>query len=122
MTIWEKVVVNLEKGARKFAVAAATFSERVKAEIQIVRLRIRVDELRSRIDELYRVIGRKLVELKKKEALPRTGDLVLKDEDISAALLELAEREKELEDLFADIKHEQSAFKPDPGHTEDGNR
>ncbi len=45
VTIWEKAVLNMQKGSRKIAAAAAVFSERVKAELTIVRLRIRIDEV-----------------------------------------------------------------------------
>ncbi len=68
MTIWEKAVLNMEKGTRKLAVAAAIFSEWAKAELAIVRLRIRIDEVQAGIDELHRQIGRKVMDLKKQDA------------------------------------------------------
>ena len=119
MTIWEKVIVNLEKGTRKFTAAAIVFSERIKAEISIARLRIRLDEIRSLIDEQYRVIGRKVVDLKKKDALPKTADQLVKDEEIVTALAEIVSREKDLEDLNNEIANEQAAFKPAPKRKED---
>ncbi len=119
MAIWEKVVVNIEKGSRKLAATAAVFAERVKAEIAIARLRIRIDEARSRTDELHRVIGRRVVDLRNREAIPKAGDQLLKDEDIAAALAELETVKKDLEDLNEQIKSEQSAFKPEPKRKED---
>jgi len=113
MTIWEKVVVNIEKGSRKLAATAAVFAERVKAEIAIARLRIRLDEARSRTDELHRVIGRRVVDLKNRAAIPKAGEQLLKDDDIAAALAELETVKKDLEDLNEQIKSEQSALKPE---------
>jgi uncharacterized membrane protein len=119
MTIWEKAVVNLQKGAQKLAAMAAIFAERVKAEISIVRLRIRLDEVRSRIDELHRIIGRRVVDLTDRSAIPKAGEQLLKDEDIAAALAEIEARKKDLEDLNEQIRSEQSAFKPEPTQKED---
>jgi uncharacterized membrane protein len=119
MAIWEKVVVNLEKGVRKLAATASILAERVKAEIAIVRLRIRLDEVRSRIDELHRIIGRRVVDLRNRAAMPKAGEQLLKDEDIAAALAELEAMEKDLEDLDEQIKSEQSPFKPEPKQKED---
>jgi hypothetical protein len=119
MAIWEKVVVNLEVGSRKIATTAATIAERVKAEIAIVRLRIRLDEVKSRIDELHRIIGRRVVDLNSRAAIPKEGEQLLKDEDIAAALAELEARNKDLEDLNAEIKREKAAFKPEPEQKEE---
>ncbi len=119
MAIWERVAVNLETGARKLAAMAAIFSERVKAEIAIVRLRIRLDEVRSRIDELHRIIGRRVVDLANRAAIPKTGEQLLKDEDIAAALAEIVARKKDIEDLNEQIESEQAAFKPEPAQKED---
>ena len=119
MTIWEKVVVNIEKGSRKLAATAAVFAERVKAEIAIARLRIRLDEARSRTDELHRVIGRRVVDLKNRAAIPKAGEQLLKDDDIAAALAELETVKKDLEDLDAEIKNVYSAFEPEPTHKEE---
>ena len=48
MMIWEKVMSNMQKGSDKLMAAAATFSERVQAELNIVRLRIRLDNVQER--------------------------------------------------------------------------
>jgi hypothetical protein len=119
MTIWEKSVVNIQKGILKVTVAAATFSERVKAEIAVVRLRIRLDEVQARIDGLHKIIGRKVETLKNSEMMPKTTDQLLKDENIDVALRELGEWKKELEDLKSEIKREQDAFKSVMKQTED---
>jgi hypothetical protein len=119
MAIWEKVVVNLEKGSRKIAATAAAVAERVKAEITIVRLRLRLDEVRSRIDELHRIIGLRVVDLRSKAAIPKAGEDLLIDEGIAAALTELEARKKDIEDLNDEIKREQSAFKTEPEQKEE---
>jgi SepF-like predicted cell division protein (DUF552 family) len=111
MNIWEKVVLNMQKGSRNVAAAAATFAERVRAELAIVRLRLRVDEVSSRISELHRTVGFKLVDLQKKNNLPKTTDQLLKDEDIVAAIVELADREQEFEELNQEIKNIQTDIK-----------
>lgn len=119
MAIWERAVVNMEKGARKLGAIAAIFAERVKAEIAIVRLRIRLDEVRSRIDELHRIIGRRVADLTKKAAIPKEGQQLLKDEEIATALAEIEARKRDLDDLHEQIESEQSAFKPTPAEKED---
>jgi hypothetical protein len=119
MNIWEKVVLNMQKGSKNVAATAATFSERVRVEVAIVRLRLRIDEVSFRIDELHRTVGRKLVNLQKKNALPKTTDQLLKDEDIVAAIVELADREQEIEELNKEIKNIQTDFKTNIRHTED---
>jgi seryl-tRNA synthetase len=119
MTIWETAVLNMQKGSRKVMAAAAVFSERVKAEIAIVRLRIRIDEVQARIDELYRTIGRTTVELRNKGLMPETAEQLFAVDEITAALNELATRKKEIEDLLFEIKHEQDAYKPAAKPTED---
>jgi transcription initiation factor TFIIIB Brf1 subunit/transcription initiation factor TFIIB len=119
MTIWEKAILNMQKGTQKIADVAAVFSERVKAELVIVRLRIRIGEIQARINELYGTIGRKVVELKNKEEVPKTSEELLLDEEIAAAMNELVQQKKEIEELESDIKSEQDAFKPAPKQTED---
>jgi predicted nucleic acid-binding Zn-ribbon protein len=119
MTIWEKAILNMQKGTQKVAVMAAVFSERVKAELAIVRLRIRIDEIQTRIDVLYGAIGRKVVDLKNKSEMPKTSQELLLDEEITAAMNELVQQKKEIEELKNDIKSEQDAFKPAPKQTED---
>ncbi len=111
MTIWEKAILNMQRGSQKLSAAAAVFSERVKAEIAIARLRIRLDEEHARIDEQHRIIGRKIVDLHRRSELPKASEQLLKDDDIDAALTELATHEKECENLLAEIVNEQAVFK-----------
>ncbi len=110
MTVWEKVIVNLEKGAKKISAGAAVFSERIRAEISIARLRIRLDDLNSIIREQHAIIGRKIVELRNKDTLPESIELLLKEEEIAAALAEIVAREQDLNDIRAQIANEQAAF------------
>jgi len=119
VNIWEKSVVNMQKGAKKVAAAAAVFAERVRIELTLVRLRIRIDEVQARRDELYGTIGRKIVDLNKRDELPKTTELLLKDEDIVAAVVELADREQEIDELNNEIKNIQADFKTTAKHTED---
>jgi hypothetical protein len=119
MTIWEKAVLNMEKGTRKLAVAAATFSEWAKAQLAVIRLRIRIDEAQARIDELHRQIGRKVSDLRKQDALPKSTEQLLKDEVISIATTELADREQELEELKTELINVRSDYKSAVKQTED---
>jgi predicted nucleic acid-binding Zn-ribbon protein len=119
MTIWEKAVVNMQKGTQKLTAAAGVFSERVKAEMAVDRLRIRIDEIQTRIDDLYRAIGRRVVDLKNKNEMPMASAELLMDEDITAAVNELAQQKKEIEELKNELKDEQEALKPAAKQTEE---
>jgi hypothetical protein len=119
MTIWEKAVLNIEKGFRKITATAAVFSERVKAELAIIRLRIRIDEVQDRIDALHRIIGRKIMDLKKREALPKTTEQLLKADEIVIAMNELADREQELGELRTGMKNVQTDVRTTAKQTED---
>ncbi len=119
MTIWEKAVLNMQKGSRKIAAAAAVFSERVKAEITIIRLRIRIDEVQGRMNELYAMIGRKIVDLKKKDSLPKTAEQLLSEDEIAAAVTELAGCEEEIGQLQTEIKNIVDDFPAAEKKTED---
>ena len=117
--IWEKVITNMQKGSDKLMAAAATFSERVQAELNIVRLRIRNDDVQESVNEQYRVIGHTLVELNNSGSLPKLAEQVLQDERIAASLIEIAVLEKELDRLNDEIKNEASVFRPTPKQTEE---
>ena len=110
--IWEKVITNMQKGSDKLMAAAATFSERMQAELNIVRLRIRLDNVQERINEQYQIIGHTLVELNNSGSLPELAEHLLQDEKIAAPLIELAALEKELDRLNDEIKNEASVFRP----------
>ncbi len=119
MTIWEKTVLNMQRGAQRISVAAVLFAERVRVEIAIVRLRIRINEVQARIDELHQSIGRKLVNLATGDALPKTSEQLVQNEDISVAMHELTDRKQELEELQDKIRSEQNLFKKAPKRKED---
>jgi hypothetical protein len=119
MTIWEKTVLNIERGTRKLTVAAATFSEWAKAELAIIRARIRIDETQRGMDELHRQIGRKITDLSKQDTLPKSTEQLLKDEVISIALAEIAEREQELEGLKTELKSVRTDYETAAKQTED---
>ena len=112
MTIWEKVVLNIQKGVQRISLVAATFAERMRAEITIVRLRIRIDDIQTQINELHRTIGRTVVDLIQTNTAPKVAEQLLKQENVATALNELAERKKEMQDLKNEIQSEQDAFKP----------
>jgi len=112
MTIWEKSVVNMQKGVQKIVAFAAVFSERVKAEIAIVRLRIKIDDIQKDIARQYQVIGQKVVDLKNGGDIPKTTEQLLNEETISSALSELIEQKKEVEELLNEIRIEQEALAP----------
>jgi hypothetical protein len=120
MTIWEKAVLNMQRGAQRISVAAVLFAERVRVEIAIVRLRIRINEVQARIDELYQSIGRKVVNLALGDALPKASEQLVQDEEISIAMQELADRKQEIEELQNKIRSEQNLFKTTPKRKEDG--
>ena len=111
MTIWEKAVLNMQRGSQRISIASALFADRVRVEIDVVRLRIRIDEVQERIDELYQAIGRKVVNLTRGEALPKTTEQLVQDEEIAAAMSELADRKQELEELHGKIASEQDSVK-----------
>ncbi len=114
MTIWEKVIVNLEKGAKRVNAGAALFSERVRVEIAIAKLRIRQGEVESLIREQEQIIGRKVVALLHQDELPRTTEQLIKDEAIVTALAEIVSRERDLEDIRNEIANEQAVFTEKP--------
>ncbi len=112
MTVWEKAILNMQKGTHRIAATASVIAERVRCEINIIRLRIKLDEVQARIDDQYRIIGRRVVNLKNGDALPKTAEQLVNDEQIAAAVAEIEARRKEREDLQQEIAHEQAAFKP----------
>jgi len=109
MTIWEKAILNMERGTKRISIAAVLFSERVRIEIALVRLRMRTGEVLDSIDELYQVIGRRVVNLARGDALPQTSEQLVRDEEIAPVMHELADRKQELEELNAMIKTEQAS-------------
>ncbi len=119
MNIWEKTIVNVQKGYERLTALAAAFSERARAEVNIVRIRLRIDGIRARMDELHRIIGFRVMELKTGGNIPKTTEQMLKDDDIAGAASELTERERELADLNEELRSVQTDFNPDKKHSEE---
>jgi predicted nucleic acid-binding Zn-ribbon protein len=111
MTIWEKAILNMQRGSQRISISAALFAERVRVEINIVRLRIRIDEVQERIDAQYQAIGRKVVNLTRGDALPKMTEQLVQDEEIAAAMAELTDRKQEIEELRNTIVNEQASVK-----------
>ncbi len=109
MTVWEKVSINLQRGMERIAVFAAFFSERVKAEARIVRLRLKLNSVQKRIDGLHLAIGKRIIEIQTGPNLPKSTDALFKDDVIAAALTEIAERTKEIEDLERELREERAS-------------
>jgi predicted nucleic acid-binding Zn-ribbon protein len=111
MTIWEKAILNMQRGSQRISISAALFADRARVEINIVRLRIRIDEVQERIDTLHQAIGRKVVNLTRGDALPETTGQLVRDEEIAAAMTELTDRKQEIEELRDMIVSEQASVK-----------
>jgi predicted nucleic acid-binding Zn-ribbon protein len=111
MTIWEKAILNMERGSKRVTVAAALFADRVRVEINVIRMRIRIDEVQERMDELYQTIGRQVVNLARGDALPKTTEQLIKNDDIATAMTELADRKQEIAELREMIVSEQATEK-----------
>jgi hypothetical protein len=109
MTIWEKAILNMERGSKRVAVTAALLAERVRVEINVIRIRIRIDEVQEQMDELYRAVGRKVVNLARGDALPKTTELLVKDEEIASAMADIADRKQEIAELRERIVSEQAS-------------
>jgi hypothetical protein len=119
MTIFDKVLINLHRGAERLKEIAAVFSERVKSDLNIIRIRIRMDGVQKSIDAAYRDIGRRVVDLRAKAAFSKAEEHLLNDEEIVAAFAELVRRKKELDDLNAELKREQTDFAAVTNKSED---
>jgi len=111
MTVWEKSLINLQKGYGKLMSFAATVSERAKAEINIIRLRMQIDALRGTIGDYHRSIGKKLLEMKDNDALPKSFDLFFTSSEITGQLEKIDRAQKDLEILLDDLRHESDALK-----------
>jgi hypothetical protein len=120
MTVWEKTLVNLQKGYAKLTFFAATFSDRVRAEINIVRLKMQINDVRNKVGEQQRFIGQKLLELRDAENLPRTLELFFKLDEISSAVEKIERYQKDQEILLDDLQQEAEALKPAPVKQEEG--
>lgn len=120
MTVWEKTLVNLQKGYAKLTFFAATFSDRVKAEITIARLKIQIDDIQAKVREQQQFIGQKLLEMKGKDALPDTFDVLFKNDEISSAVDKIERYQKDREILEDDLRREAEVLKPAPASDDKG--
>jgi hypothetical protein len=114
MNVWETTLVNLQKGYDKLALFAAAFSERVKAEINIVRLRMQINEVQTAVREEQLNIGRKLTEMREDGSLPETMERFLGLDEIASSLEKLALHGKTLDNLIDDLDNEAGALKHRP--------
>jgi hypothetical protein len=119
MTIWEKTLVNLQKGHTRLMSFAATFSERARAEVNIMRLKIHIDGVRRKISDQQQFIGRKLLKMKEDDRLPRTWDLFFQLDDIASAVEKIERYQKDEEILLDDLQHEAEVLKPAPAGQEE---
>jgi len=114
MTVWEKTLINLQKGYAKLVSFAATFSDRVKAEITIMRLKIQIDGIQAKVREQQQIIGQKLLEMRENDTLPGTFDLLFINYDIASAVDKIERYQKDREILLDDLRREAEVLKPAP--------
>ena len=119
MNLWETTVVNVQKGYAKLTLFAATFSERMRAEINIVRLRMQVDETQAALRKEHEAIGRKLVEMRDDGSLPESFELFFKNDEIAGSLGKIVRYEKALDELLDDLQHESGSVKQETPHGEE---
>ena len=119
MTVWEKTLVNLQKGYMRLMSFAATFSERARAEINIIRLKIQIEDVRGKVSEQQQIIGRRLLELKEDDRLPRTWELFFQLDDITSAEEKIERYQKDEEILLDDLQHEAEVLRPAPARQEE---
>ncbi len=111
MNLWETTLVNMQKGYDRLTLAAAVLSERVRAEINIVRLRMQIDEVQAAVREEQLAVGRKLLELREDDQLPESFDGFFGSDEIAASIEKIAVREKQLDNLLEDLEHESGALR-----------
>jgi archaellum component FlaC len=114
MNLWEKTIINLQQGYEKMTAFAAVFSERLKAEINIIRLRMQLDEVQEQIRDQHYIIGRKLLELRDGGSLPASLELFFKNDEIASALEKISSYEKDLENILDELRSEADALKAVP--------
>lgn len=114
MSIWDKTMLNLQKGHDKLLAFAATFSERVKAEITILRVRTQIDDVRDRIGEQQRIIGEQLLALRDTGTLPKEVDQLFLNSDVASAIETIVRCERDLENLKDELRSEARALRTLP--------
>jgi uncharacterized protein YfcZ (UPF0381/DUF406 family) len=119
MNLWEKTIFNVQQGYEKLTAFAAFFSDRMKAEINIVRLRMQQDEVQDQIRDQYSIIGKKLLEMRDNASLPASLELFFKNDDITAALEKIVSYEKHLENILDELRSEADAVKAAPSQKDE---
>ena len=119
MTVWEKTLVNIQKGYTKLTVFASIFSERARAEINIVRIRMEIDSVQRSIAEQQQLIGKKLLDLKEGGDLPRTFELFFAGDEIASALEQIERLNRELEIHLDDLQNEAEVLKAAPARQDE---
>ncbi len=119
MNVWEKTLVNIQRGYEKLTLFAATFSDRVKAEITIMRLKAQADERTKNIEEQQRIVGRTLIELRSREELPRNFTAFFKMTEITSALEKIEQEQTELENIKEELEYELDALRSSPAAGEE---
>jgi len=114
MTLWEKTISNIEKGYERLTLFAALLSDRVKAEINIIRLRMQLDEVQDRIRDRQAFIGRRLLELRGRGAHIHSFDHFFQNDEIAAALEEISRLEKDVLNIQDDLRSETDVLKAVP--------
>lgn len=111
MPLWEKTLINLQKGVEKLNSFSAVFAERMRAEINIVRLRMQLDDVQGQIDEQHRIIGKKLAALHESGSLPESFENFFTNDDIADALANIARLEKQLDNIHDELAAEAESIK-----------
>lgn len=111
MAVWERTITNLQKGYDRLTSFAAVFSERLRAEVNIVRIRTQINGVRTDMGEQHRIIGEKLLTMRDDGTLPATSELFFANDEVAAALERVASLERELENLMDELQAEADSLK-----------
>jgi hypothetical protein len=114
MTLWERTITNMQNGYERLAVFAAHLSDRVKAEINIVRLRMQLDDVRDRIRDQQAFIGRRLLELRDRGGHAGSLDHFFRNDEIAAAQADISRLEKDVLNILDDLRSETDSLKAVP--------
>ncbi|MDH4162568.1 MAG: hypothetical protein OEW15_07740 [Nitrospirota bacterium] len=118
MTVWEKALVNMEKGYTRVTSFAGTLSERVKSDIAIIRIRMQMDRVQKAIGEQHRKVGERLLEQSTGGTLPANFAAFFKQGEIASLLERIAQLEKEADGLLEELSREADAIKAKPKQPE----
>ncbi len=89
---------NLKRAWTQIRIWSGLISQRVRVELEVIRLLQRVKRIDERIEALYQIIGKRVVELKE-----RHERNILKDEDINNAIVKIQTLTNEKESLLKQI-------------------